>query len=67
VYHFLRNVTVVAIETHTVRSQFAGGPARRVTHAQRYSLDAAINPRDLPGVNLVIHRMGVGRVTVRTV
>lgn len=66
-YRFRRNVTVIAIETHTVRSQFGGGPARRSTHPQRYSLDAAVNPRDMPGVNLVIHRMGVGRVTVRTI
>lgn len=65
-YRFRRNVTVIAVKTHNVCDSF-DGPTRRWTHLQRYSLDAAINPRDMPGIHLVIHRMGVGRVTVRTI
>jgi hypothetical protein len=63
VYRFRRNVTVIAIETLNVRDKI-DGPTRRSTRLQRYSLDAAVSPREMPGI-LVIHRMGVGRVTVK--
>ncbi len=65
-YRFRRNVTVIAVESHSRRDSF-DGPTYRSTHLQRYSLDAAVNPRDMPGIGLVIHRMGIGRVTVRTI
>lgn len=65
-YRFRRNVTVIAIETQNVRDKI-DGPTRRWTHIQRYSLDMAVNPYRFPGIGLVAHRMGVGRVTVRHV
>lgn len=66
-YHFRRNVTVVAIETTNARDRF-DGPTYRRTSRVRYSLDAAV-VQDTQGSYSarVIHRMGVGRVAVRYV
>lgn len=65
-FRFRRNVTVIAVETQDVRDKI-DGPTRRWTHLQRYSLDAAVIARETEGGYLarVIHRMGVGRVTVQ--
>lgn len=67
-YRFRRNVTVVAVETANRRDRF-NGPVYRKTYLQKYTLDAAVIAHEDEGgyLNLVIRRMGVGRVTVRTV
>jgi hypothetical protein len=65
-FRFRRNVTVIAVETANRRDSF-DGPVYRKTYVQRYSLDAAVIAHEGEGghLNLVIHRMGAGRVVVR--
>ena len=67
-FRFRRNVTVIAVETANRRNRF-NGTVHRKTYLQRYSLDAAVVAHEHEGgaLGLVIHRMGIGRITVRTV
>lgn len=67
-FRFRRNVTVIAVETANRCDSF-DGPVYRKTYLQKYTLDAAVIAHEGEGgyLNLVIRRMGVGRVTVRTI
>jgi hypothetical protein len=64
-FRFRRNVTVIAIETANRCDSF-DGPIYRKTYIQRYTLDVAVTAHERERyLNLIIRRMGVGRVTVR--
>lgn len=64
-YRFRRNVTVTAIETANRCDSF-DGPVYRKTYLQKYTLDVAVVAHERERyLNLVIRRMGVGRVVVQ--
>jgi hypothetical protein len=54
---------VIAVETANRCDSF-DGPIYRETYIQRYTLDVAVTAHERH-LNLVIRRMGVGRITVR--